>query len=194
MCNDESSYYNEIAKKVESGFRIPEFLPQKITYVKRKDSADITISCRHTLGDYLLVGFAALQQSIRNHSGQILVYHDANPSSETIGYAVNPHMPFRTASVNSALFLQLVNIINEIYDELYVEEMKCFGIGLTISMAMNTQFSEIGYGIPEEIISLMKFENFDDLQVAQENALMLLKKMTASSVTGFFYAVAHGEE
>lgn len=193
MSND-NNYYSEIAKKVESGFKTPEFLQQRITYVSRKDDADITISCRHTLGDYLLVGFAALQQSIRNHSGLILVYQDANPSSETIGFSLNPHMPFRAASVNSALFLQLVHIIDEIYDDLYVGEMKSFGMGLNISMAMNTQFSEIGYGIPDEIMSNIKFENFDDLQVAQENAYLLLAKMTGASVAGFCYAVAHGEE
>ena len=186
--------YKQIAREVEESFLEPQYQPQRITYIEDRESADICISARHTMGDYLLVGIIALQHSINGKSGDILVFNDINPEFDIIGCAASWDASFRQVAVNTTIYFQTHEIIEEIYQKLYKGKLIVSGIGLNISVALMIEFSKLGCGIPKEIMSGVIFENFDDLKTAQENAFHLIKKMTGSAVAGTMYAFENGED
>lgn len=185
--------YTEITQKVENNFRVPNYLEQKIKYVSNKESADICVSARHTFGDYLIVGIAALLHSINGVSGDILVYNDNNPATEIIGIAKNSHAPLEKVSVNSELFLQVSKTIDTIYDNLINSDTNILGVGLSITSRLSIQFSDFGEGIPKNIMDELQFTHFDDLLTAQKNAFTLIKKMVGSMVAGTTYALENGD-
>lgn len=186
--------YGKIAKDVENGFIEPNYQEQKIKYVSDKAMADVTVSSRHTMGDYLLIGITALKRSISGKSGELSVFNERKVKTATIGVATGWHAPLRKAEVDSEIFIQMYEPIEEIYHHLYNGKSPVAGIGLSISTALMLEFSEIGNGIPEEIMTAMKFEHFDDVDMAQKDAFLLIKKMTAASVAGSYYAMINGED
>lgn len=185
--------YEKIANDVENGFIKPVYLEQKIQYTSDKKSAEVCISRRHNLGDYLVMGIIALQHSINGKAGDILVYNENTSSNETIGVAKGCNFPIRQIEVDSSTYLQVHRPIEEIYQNLYQGEMKVTGIGLNISMALMMHFSELHEGIPECIVKVLQFRHFDDLDTAQKHAFSLIQKMTGAAVAGTYYAIANRE-
>lgn len=184
--------YEEIVNNVETGFIKPKYLQQKIQYVTDKKNAEVCISTRHTFGDYLVVGIIALQRSIENKSGNILVYtYNENENiSETMGVSQNWGSSFHEVEVDAPIYIQVCMPVESIYQSLFkgeLGELKVAGIGLNIVMALTMQFSELHHGIPKCIMNELKFNLFDDLDTAQQNAFLLIQKMTSIAVAGTFY-------
>lgn len=181
--------YTEIFNEVENNFRVPEYLDQKIRYVSDKNAADICVSARHTLGDYLILGITALSRSINGVSGDILVYNDVNPKTETIGICEGPHAPLKKIDIQSELFLQVDKSIDNIYSNLSNAETFIVGVGLSIVTQLEIQFSDYGQGISKSVMDELQFTHFDDLLTAQKNAFTLVKKMSATIMSRLIYSL-----
>lgn len=187
-------HYEQLAREIEGDFSEPQYLSQRIKYVEDKESADVCVSARHTIGDYLLVGIIALHHSINGKSGDILVFNDDTPEPEIIGVPESWNKPFRQIAIDTTTYFQTHKAIEEIYKKLYNGKMIVVGIGLNVSVALTVEFSKIGHAIPDEIMSELEFKCFDDMDTAQRNAFNLIKKMTGSAVAGTMYAFEHGED
>lgn len=176
----------QIANDVERKFSEPNYLEHKIRYIPDRENADIIVSTRHTFGDYLLIGIVGLLHSIQGKEGDILVFNDPSPDMDTIGVAIGRHT-MRSANVSS-LFMQANKPVEEIYKSLYKGTLSIAGVGLNMSLSMMLEFSDIGNGIPKEIMSELEFHHFDDLKTAEKDAFVLIKKMASAAIAGTYYA------
>lgn len=170
------SQFGEIVKQVSSSFREPEYIDAKIRYVERKEDADVCVSENHTMSDYIVLGAFALLNSVTEKKPEIKVFQEKLLAKETIGVWAGSR-PYKSVSVESELFLQMSKPLDTIYNILYQGEYKFFGVGLTMTVLLMTQMTDTVV-IPEEIIKDVVFENFDDMETAQRNVFMLLKRMT----------------
>lgn len=186
--------YKKIAEDVENGFIEPTYIKQEIRYALDEESADICVNAKHSLGDYLVLGIIALENSIVGKSGYISVYNTSSPKIETIGIAQNLHSPLRKVQVDAGTYIQLHKPLEVIYQKLYNGKYKMMGTGLAITTALMMQDAGLEGNIPEEIMSKIVFTSFDDLETAQKNAFFLIKKMVAASTAGAYYAMENGED
>lgn len=177
----------EFFEKIKSEFEVPEFYEHKIRYVKNRDDADVMVSCGHTLGDYLILGAAALEKSIfLKQACTIKVYNqkpwEARKEIVTI-YRENNIMEKTT--INSELYLQIYEMIDRIYAETYKGStpVGLLGLAITTTLPMNL----IGKGnMDPKFFDDMMFENFDDLISAQKNMFDLIVEVVAGSLTAIF--------
>lgn len=182
--------YAEIVKHVESSFCEPDYVSVQIRYVTNKEDADVCVSKNHSLGDYIVLGSLALFNSVTSKKSEIKVFNQSNLKEEVIGIWHGGF--YKDLTVDSELFLQMIEPLNVVYDSLYQNACKPLGIGLLISTLIMTQLTGSTV-IPEEIINEVVFEHFDDTITAQKNIFTLMKRITAASVAGMYYNWKNGD-
>lgn len=185
--------YLKIAEDVEREFTEPNYLKQRIRYAIDEESADVCINAKHSLGDYLVVGTIALANTIAGKSGDILVYSKRFPELDTVGILSNRSMQkIQKIQVDSNTYMQLYKPIEVIYLNLYKGKHKMLGVGLSIATSLMMQDAGVQGSIPEEIMSEIEFTSFDDVETTQKNAFFIIKKLTAASTAGTYYAMENG--
>lgn len=185
--------YLKIAEDVEKAFAEPSYLEQRIRYAIDEESADVCINAKHSLGDFLVVGTIALANSIAGKSGDIFVYAKRSPELEIAGIPIG-RFSTRKIQVDSSTYMQLHKPVEVIYQNLYKGDHKVLGVGLSIATSLMMQDAGLKGSIPEEIMAEIKFTSFDDLENAQKSAFFLIKKLTAASTAGTYYAMENGED
>lgn len=181
-------HYLKIAEDVEKEFAEPNYLEQRFRYAIDEESADVCINAKHSLGDYLVIGIIALANSIAGKSGDIFVYNKRFPKLDTAGIPIN-RFSMKKVQVDSNTYMQLHKPIEVIYLNLYKGKHKVLGVGLSIATSLMMQDAGVEGSIPEEIMSEIKFTSFDDVETAQKNAFFIIKKLTAASTAGTYYAM-----
>ena len=177
----------EFFEKIKSEFEVPEFYEHKIRYVKNRDDADVTVSCGHTLGDYLILGAVALEKSIfLKQACYIKVYNQKIQEARNEVVTVYHENNFvEKVTMNSELYLQIYEMIDRIYAETYKGStpVGLLGLAITTTLPMNL----IGKGnMDPKFFDDMMFENFDDLVSAQKNMFDLIVEVVAGSLTAIF--------
>lgn len=153
-------------KKMGNVIEEPRYLQQNIQYVTDKRNSEVCISSRHTWDDYLVIGIIALQRSIEGKSGDILVYNEN----------IENYQPHAIREMEVRIYMQIFSPLDFIYD-LYMEKKKRYGISTIIFSNLMTDFNEI----PKSVMDELKFENFNDLTIAQKNAFLLIKYFIRSA-------------
>lgn len=178
----------EFFKRIKSEFEVPEFYEHKIRYVENRDDADVTVSCGHTLGDYLILGAVALEKSIfLKQACYIKVYNQKIQEARNEVVTVYHENNFvEEVTMNSELYMQICDTIEHIYAETYKGStpVGLLGLGITAILPMNL----IGKGnMNPKFFDDMMFENFDDLVPAQKNMLDLIIEFVAGSLTAVLF-------
>ena len=174
----------KIAEHVSHFFHEPEYLNVRILYVTKPEEADFFISKKCTRQDYLVIGTMALLNSITEKKPEIKVFKKKNLKKETVGLYHNSER--KDLLVESELFIQMVKPLDSIYDILYKDGYKFWGIGLSLSTLLMTYYAG-GDTIAEQYTKEIHFENFEDTVTAQINVFHLMKNMIVSSMSAIYF-------
>lgn len=176
----------------ETAFSTPDFSGYRIRYVEERDEADVCVSKKHTLADYLVLGFFCLAKSVRKETGEIRVFNLTEELTETV--VVLQGNQVKNVKMNSELFIQICRPIDIICEKLYQvpTEVRFFGFGLSVSTELMTEFSGVKT-ISDEIMNQLQFTYFDDTVTAEMNAFFIIKKMYEACLKGYYLEILNAE-
>ena len=170
-----------IVTQVEEAFIVPEYHEVRIRYVRRKEKADVWITPKHSLSDYFVLGTFSLLNSLTERKPEITVYNKPFLKRSKVLSDTGS----KPLSVEADLFLQIVNPINTIYDELYKNEDKFALVGLGLVTALMPQLAGADMR-PSELMQKIYLEDFNDTVTAQKNVFEFLRTymgLTKAGVT-----------
>lgn len=192
----EKRFFEEKRKELESKFSEPEIRPYHIVYVEKNEPADAYISRAHIGIDYLAIGVAALEKTLKDYTdNEIKVCHKDFVSMDYLQFMVKccPWMHKNGYKLYENAMLEQMMKVDEILQKYFHDErFSSFGAGLIMGTSLTVHMMGINE-LPEEMAKLTEFQNFDDVETAQMNAFKFIKQAHISSILGSLQALMHDE-